>query len=150
MSGPLDDELSLLDAPVADRERPQVRLVGRQRADQVEGVGPALGKVDVGLRWVGGAAGMGVVDAHELFARFLDLAHDADLVARVDDVPQGALLGVARPEGPARAPVAAGDEPAALIRRVLAGVGHDLVDQLAGDAHRPRLATAIWRTVLAN
>ena len=64
----LDGELDLADLAVLDAEAAQRLLALRERDDQVERVGVG-GEVDVGLRGIGRARGVGVVDRRQLLAR---------------------------------------------------------------------------------
>ena len=78
-----------------------------------------------------------VVDRAELEAGVLDRGLDLVLLHPVDLVAQRAGGGVARAVDGDRLAVAAGDHPAALVGRVGARVGDDVVEQLAGDPHEP-------------
>ena len=74
----------------------------------------------------------------ELLAARVHLAHDPELVLRIEVVPEGAGLGVARAVDRARDPAGAADQPAALVRRVLACVRKQLVMDISRYLHRRR------------
>ena len=95
------------------------------------------GEVDVRLRGQRIRARVGVVDRPELEPGLLDRVLDLVLLHPVDLVAQRAGGGVARAVHGDRLAVAAGDHPAALVGRVRARVGDDVVEQLAGDPHEP-------------
>ncbi len=129
-------KLGLRDARLArSAEALDVGHVGvGERGDQVDGVGPA-GQVDVGLRGIGGALGVRVVDADQILARLFDRPHQPELLLGVDRVAQRAPLRVLCPVHRPRLAVGAADHAAALVRQVLARVRDDLVDQALRNVH---------------
>ena len=69
----------------------------------------------------------------QLLAALFDRGHDPKLVLRVDLVAQRAGERVSCPLNRCRPPIGSGDDPATLIRRLLQGVGDDLIDLRSGD-----------------
>src|SRR3954462_3398109 len=116
------------------------RLAVLERDDQVDLFGPHHRLVDVRLRRVGGAAGVGVVDTDQLVPRAFDLFQRIELPLRVHLVAERAGSGVLDPHHTRRLPVPAADHPAALVRQILARVRDHLADQLLRDLHEARLA----------
>src|SRR6185437_1864236 len=101
--------------------------------------GPAGGEADVGLRRIGRAAHVRVVDRADLPALLFDLLVQTVQLHRPDLELERArvhVLGAVDAGGGPRRALAAGqrgDDAAALDPRVLARVGDDLGEQLAGD-----------------
>src|SRR4051812_38164890 len=129
------DDLLFRHAAVRDLPRPQVRVAAAAVLQRDDQVGPVrvLGDVDVGLRGLGRAARMRVVDAHlvavvvELVGRLQVLEPEVEGIGRVADV-----LGLEHLLDHAllRAQVAA-----ALVRSVALGVGDDRVALGPGHPH---------------
>src|SRR6185295_17201949 len=132
----IDVQLHLFGPPVADQEAAHAGSpwIG-DGADQVDGIGPVVGQVDVRLRGLGGARGVRVIDRRDLLAALGDLHRNSELVLRIDHVAQRARLSVARTVDPGCRAIAAGDHPAAFVGRLLERVGDDLVNELSGDRH---------------
>ena len=87
-------------------------------------------QVDVGLRRAPLRLRVGVKD-RRLLAAVLDRVVDPNLVAGVDHEPHRALVRIAGREVGGETLAGNGDHPAALIRRLVARVGDELVMQIA-------------------
>src|SRR3954453_10298950 len=104
---------------------------------------PRLGVRHVGLRRVRRGARVRGVERGDLEARLVDGLQRAHDLERVDLEAQRAVGGVRHAEHALGAPVAAGTQPAALVRSVLAGVGDDLLEVVGGEPHAPE-ATGLY------
>src|SRR3954447_4666398 len=130
----LDLEIALRVRAAGDLPGAHVGLVALDADDDVQGLGIER-EVDVGLRRDGVRPRMRVVDRAEVEPGVLDLCLDPVLLHAVDLVAERAGGGVRRAVHGDGLAVAGGDHAAALVRRLGARVGDDLVEELTGYAH---------------
>src|SRR5215204_4351009 len=142
MSVLLDVERRLGVPPIADRPGADVVAVGvLDTDDQVDGVGQERAReVDVGRRRNRVRARVRVVDDAHLELVAIDLVVDPLQIVAVDVVRKRARARVARLVQGDCLPVAAADDAAALVRRLVARLGDYLVEQRAGDPQALRCA----------